>query len=111
VVVLTAFVAVSLTACSGGGGSVDNNSSSTPDASPSSPVDPSLKVPAPLPTQELLSNPCSALTDAQLKDLGLAQPGKVTQGPPALWGWSGEIQENRVNVGAVPQNKGGISDI
>lgn len=66
---------------------------------------------APLPTQGLLENPCSALTDAQLKDLGLVSPGKATQGQPALCGWSGEIQENHVNVGAVPQNNRGISDI
>ncbi|MBB4686153.1 DUF3558 domain-containing protein [Amycolatopsis jiangsuensis] len=110
---LAAATVASLVACSGGG-AADNNSSpssSAPDASSSS-ADPSLKVPAPLPTQELLSDPCSALTDAQLADIGLAPPGKVSQGPPDLCGWSAStIPENRVNVGAVPQNKGGISDI
>ncbi|WP_158605574.1 DUF3558 family protein [Amycolatopsis panacis] len=109
---LAILAAASVAACSSGGSAGDSlsSSSSVPDAS--SPVDPALKVPAPLPTQELLSNPCSALTGAQLTDIGLAPPGKVSQGPPALCGWSAAtIPENRVNVGAVPQNKGGISDI
>ncbi|RJQ78271.1 DUF3558 domain-containing protein [Amycolatopsis panacis] len=109
-----AFVAVaSLVACSGGGsaGNSSSPSSSAPGGSSSS-VDPSLKVPAPLQAQELLSNPCSALTDAQLKDIGLAPPGRVNPGPPDLCGWSAAtIPENGVGVGAVPQNKGGISDI
>ena len=108
---LAVVTAVPVAACSGGGSAGSSPApSSAPDA-PSSSVDPSLKVPAPLPTQELLSNPCSALTGAQLSDLGLTPPGKVTQGPPALCGWAADIPENGVNVGAVPQNKGGISDI
>jgi hypothetical protein len=75
-------------------------------------VDPSLKVPAPLPTQSLLSNPCSVLTDSELHAVGLAAPGKVSQGSPPLCGWSSyDTAQNGVNAGAVPQNKGGISDI
>ncbi|SEP54147.1 Protein of unknown function, partial [Amycolatopsis saalfeldensis] len=70
-----------------------------------------MKVPAPLSAQSLLDNPCSALSDAQLKQIGLAA-GEVVQGPPTLCGWtsSGNAQ-NRIDAGAVPQNKGGISDI
>lgn len=100
----------SLAACSGGG-STGTGTPSSPTPSLSSTVDPSLKVPAPLPTQSLLSNPCSALTDAQLTQLGLASPGEVSQGPPALCGWSGDNKQNGVNAGPVPQNTGGISDI
>ncbi|MBB4688625.1 DUF3558 domain-containing protein [Amycolatopsis jiangsuensis] len=107
-VVLTTVAAVSLSACSGGGNSADNSS---PPSSSSS-VDASLKVPAPLPTQEFLSNPCSALTDAELDGVGLKPPGKVSQGPPDLCRWeSAGTRMNSVAVGAVPQNKGGISDI
>lgn len=110
-VVAVAVAAMSLAACGGGGGSTGNSSSSAPDGTSSS-VGPSLKVPAPLPTQDLLSNPCSALANAQLKDVGLASPGKVTPGPPDLCRWeSAGTRANSVGVGAVPQNKGGISDI
>nr|WP_245915346.1 DUF3558 domain-containing protein [Amycolatopsis sulphurea] len=102
-----------LVACGRGGGSAGSSSSlssSAPGGSSSS-VDPSLKVPAPLQAQELLSNPCSALTDAQVTGLGLKPPGRITKGLLDLCAWSGEIRENGVSVGAVPQNKGGISDI
>ncbi|MDT8911014.1 DUF3558 domain-containing protein [Amycolatopsis sp. PS_44_ISF1] len=114
VVALVVVAAVSLTACSGGGDSTGNGSSpskTAPDTS-SPGGDPALKVPAPLPAQALLSNPCSALTDAELKDVGLTPPGELTQGPPALCDWSSlSTKQNGVGVGAVPQNKGGISDI
>ena len=114
VVALAVVAALSLAACSSGGGSTSNTpspSESAPDASSLAGY-PALKVPAPLPTQELLSNPCSALTDTELKDVGLTPPGKITQGTPALCDWSSlSTTQNGVGVGAVPQNKGGISDI
>jgi hypothetical protein len=107
---VTLAIAVLLAACSSGG-SAGNAPSPAPSSSPST-VDPSLKVPAPLPTQELLSNPCSALTDAQLTQLGLTSPGRASQGPPPLCGWNADgSAQNGVNAGPVPQNKGGISDI
>ncbi|MDT8915402.1 DUF3558 domain-containing protein [Amycolatopsis sp. PS_44_ISF1] len=71
-----------------------------------------LKVPAPLPTQRLLDDPCGVLTDSELHGVGLASPGKVSQGPPPLCGWnSSDFAQNGANAGPVPQNKGGISDI
>ena len=103
-----AVAVVALAACSGGG-STGTGTSSAPS---SAAVDPSLKVPAPLPTQALLSDPCSAVTDAQLAGVGLAPPGQVSEGPPKLCGWnSTATAQNRIDVGAVPQNNGGISDI
>jgi hypothetical protein len=99
-----------LTACSGGnGGSADPSPSSSPSSSSSGDGP---KVPAPLPTQALLTDPCSILTAAEATQVGLASPGrKRTSGLlGCTWKFS-TSEQNDVGLTALPQNTGGISDI
>lgn len=110
---LAVITVVSLTAC-GGGGSTDTGTSSslTSNASSSSTVDPSLKVPAALPTQDLLANPCAALSSSQLTQIGLVTSGRTVDGPPKGCSWkSSTLEENSVSLAPLTQNKGGLGDI
>jgi hypothetical protein len=99
-----------LTACSSGSGAPATPASSA-DASN---VDPSLKVRAPLPTDALLNNPCDVLTETEASQIGLAYPGEKQTGQltSCRWDSSGSAgAQNSVFIGAVPDNKDGISDI
>ncbi|HWD04534.1 MAG TPA: DUF3558 domain-containing protein [Amycolatopsis sp.] len=102
-----------LTACSGG--NAGEPPASTPASSADAPsIDPNLNVPAPLPTDALLNNPCDLLTQAEAAQIGLAYPGAKQTGQftTCRWDSSGSAgAQNSVFIGAVPQNKGGISDI
>ncbi|MET7990449.1 DUF3558 domain-containing protein [Amycolatopsis sp. NPDC005232] len=100
-----------LTACSGGtGGATPPSASGSSDIAPSGGSGP--KVPAPLPTKDLLSDPCSALTSAEATQVGLASPGRKTDGEVTgcTWTSSGNGQ-NFVAINVAPQNSNGISDI
>ncbi|WP_027928277.1 DUF3558 domain-containing protein [Amycolatopsis benzoatilytica] len=116
-----AFAAVGLlSACSGGG----NSGAAQPSVPASSPAnastatgsgntDPSLKVSAPLSTQALVGNPCTALGDGDASTLGLATPGKpMNSGGLTGCQWvSTQFAENTVGIIPVTLNKNGLSDI
>jgi hypothetical protein len=73
--------------------------------------DSSLKVPAPLSSGGVIDNPCSALRDSELTGIGLLT-GQATADSPKLCRWKSSTNElNSISLSAVPQNKGGISDI
>ncbi|MBB2503348.1 DUF3558 domain-containing protein [Amycolatopsis echigonensis] len=104
-----------LTACSGGtGGTAEtpapgNPSPSSPDNSSSNGVP---KVPAPLPTEKLLADPCSALGD-DANAVGLASPGKLNDITPRGCDWQSsdpDLKANGVTLAPVPQNKNGLAD-
>ncbi|WP_326567319.1 DUF3558 domain-containing protein [Amycolatopsis rhabdoformis] len=97
-----------LAACSGG-----TTEPATPaNSSAPSAVDPSLKVPAPLATDQLLDSPCDVLTAAETAQVGLAYPGRKSTDVLTSCQWtSSGSRENFVGISALPQNKGGISDI
>lgn len=102
---------VLLAGCSGSGsdGSTDGSSSAAPSSAGG---DSSLKVPAPLPADGLIDNPCSAISAAQLTEIGLLTDGKVSAGTPKLCRWtSSSIDLNSISLSAISQNKGGIGDI
>ncbi|WP_033291411.1 DUF3558 domain-containing protein [Amycolatopsis jejuensis] len=104
-----------LTACSGGsGGSGGTSQTPAPAASSGAPSTGSgPKVPAPLPTQVLLNDPCNVLTAAEATEIGLASPGEKTTGSGLIgcqWTSSGSRQ-NFVGITPLPQNTGGIGDI
>jgi uncharacterized protein DUF3558 len=96
-----------LTACSGG------SSSPSPAPVPSSTsAGDGPKVPAALPTQALLTDPCSTLTAAEADGVGLASPGrKRTSGLQGCVWKSSATEQNQIGLTPLPQNTGGISDI
>jgi hypothetical protein len=97
-----------LTAC--GGGSASPSPSQSPSTSPSADAGP--KVPAPLPTQALLNDPCSILTAAEATKVGLASPGRKNSTGLSGCAWSSSsTEQNEVGLTPLPQNTGGISDI
>lgn len=103
-----------LTACGGGGKTGGGDTPSQAPASSSATGGGSgPKVPAPLPTQDLLGgNPCKVLTDAETSDFGLVVPGEKTTEPLAGCEWrSSGNGQNSIGMRVVPQNKNGISDI
>ncbi|WP_329069676.1 DUF3558 domain-containing protein [Amycolatopsis sp. NBC_01480] len=94
-----------LTACGGG------SSSAPPSPSPTSSGN-GPKVPAPLPTQALLTDPCSTLTATEADGVGLASPGrKRTSGLQGCVWKSSATEQNQIGLTPLPQNTGGISDI
>jgi hypothetical protein len=111
VVLVPVAASVLLVGCSGGGsnGSTDTSTSAAPSSAAG---DPSLKVPAPLSSGGLIDNPCSALSDSELTAIGLLTNGQATADSPKLCRWKSSTNElNSISLSAVPQNKGGISDI
>ncbi|SEP52013.1 DUF3558 domain-containing protein [Amycolatopsis saalfeldensis] len=96
-----------LTAC-------DGSTATSPPSTPSSTsAGDGPKVPAPLPTKALLSDPCSILTTAEAAQVGLNSPGKndsTSTLPGCMWK-SSATEVNQVGLTALPQNTGGISDI
>ncbi|MEV4600346.1 DUF3558 domain-containing protein [Amycolatopsis sp. NPDC049253] len=75
-------------------------------------VDPALKVSTPLPTDAVLNDPCALLSAGQAGKIGLKTPGKLDDRTPKACTWeSSGNAENSVGIGALPQNKNGLSDI
>ncbi|WP_406639786.1 DUF3558 domain-containing protein [Amycolatopsis sp. WGS_07] len=102
-----------LTACGGGKADGGSTPSQAPASSSATGGGSGPKVPAALPTQDLLGgNPCKVLTDAETTDFGLAVPGETLTGdlPGCQWR-SADEGRNSIGLRVVPQNKGGISDI
>ncbi|WP_197284925.1 DUF3558 domain-containing protein [Sciscionella sediminilitoris] len=70
------------------------------------------RVPVPLPTRELLDNPCTVLTNAEATDFGLIPPGEKTTRQLTACQWrSSDNGQNSIGMAPVPPNTGGISDI
>jgi hypothetical protein len=104
-----------LTACGGKSGGTETPSSSAPPSS-SADVAANLKVPAPLPTGDLLSNPCAVIAPSQYDALNFAGAGtkrESTNGSLAAdCKWASKSNEgNVVFISPLPINKNGISDI
>lgn len=107
-----------LTACSGGtGGTAEPPSSGNPGPSSSgnssSTANGVPKVPAPLPTEKLIADPCTALSDADATTLGLAAPGKVNSITPRGCDWQSadpELKANGVTISPIVQNTNGLAD-
>ncbi|MFB9929025.1 DUF3558 domain-containing protein [Amycolatopsis halotolerans] len=105
-----------LTACSGGtGGTAEPPASGTPGptSSDNSSGNGVPKVPAPLPTEKLLADPCSVLSDDDAKTLGLASPGKLNDITPRGCDWQSsdpELKANGITLAPIPQNKNGLAD-
>ncbi|WP_328605447.1 DUF3558 domain-containing protein [Amycolatopsis sp. NBC_00345] len=104
-----------LTAC---GSKTDSaNKPSAAPAPSSADVAANLKVPAPLPTGDLLSNPCAVIAPSQFEALGFAgagtksdSAGNPSVGPDCRW-VSKKNDGNLLFAGSLPGNKNGISDI
>ncbi|WP_116206069.1 DUF3558 domain-containing protein [Amycolatopsis circi] len=107
-----------LTACSGGtGGTAEPPASSNPGPSSSSnsssTTNGAPKVPAPLPTEKLIANPCSALSDDDAKAVGLAAPGKLNDITPRGCDWQSadpELKANGITISPITQNTNGLAD-
>ncbi|PKV93041.1 uncharacterized protein DUF3558 [Amycolatopsis echigonensis] len=111
----TAVIVSLLSACGGGTGGTAGPSAAS--GSPSSSTGSSNavsgvpKVPAPLPTDKLVADPCSALADEDAKTLGLATPGTITDVTPRGCDWKSEkTPGNGVTVSPIVQNKNGLAD-
>jgi Protein of unknown function (DUF3558) len=72
-------------------------------------------VPAPLPTDGIVQNPCNALSRAQLDKIGLQEQGTLRQdkgiGPVCRWRSAAYPDFNTVDVGPMLPDKHGLSDI
>ena len=106
-----------LTACGGKTDGGTGSPSSSAPASSGADVPSNLKVPAPLPTGDLLSNPCAVIAPSQFDALGFAgagtksdSAGNPSVGPDCRW-VSKKNDGNLIFVGSLPGNKNGISDI
>ncbi|MEV6895761.1 DUF3558 domain-containing protein [Amycolatopsis sp. NPDC051372] len=100
-----------LTACSGEtGGSADPSASPSSSGASSSGSGP--KVPAALPTGDLLNNPCNVLNASEAAKEGLMFPGRTVNESSVSCSFKSTGNPlNSVSIGALPQNKNGISDI
>jgi hypothetical protein len=113
---LTAMAVAALalaTACNGKTGTGTTSGSASPAPSSQAADNDAPKVPAPLKTDGILADPCSALSAAQQDDLGMVKPGKATQGaagPDCAWK-STASESNMVSVSLVTANKNGLADI
>ncbi|WP_344422952.1 DUF3558 domain-containing protein [Amycolatopsis minnesotensis] len=100
-----------LAGCSGTGG--NSGSTSAPASSPqaSAPAGDVPRVPSPLPVDKLTSTPCSALSEGQLSQIGIAQPtpGQGAGGPQCVW-TSTASDLNHLTISPVTANKNGLSD-
>ncbi|HVV14048.1 DUF3558 domain-containing protein [Amycolatopsis sp.] len=103
-----------LSACSGNSGTptpVGSTGSSAAASSSAAQLAPS--VPSPLPTDQLVSNPCSALSADQVTQTGLTGAGQADQdqaGPRCMWK-SATSTFNYVYISPVTANKNGLSNI
>lgn len=101
-----------LAACGGGTGDTQAPSATAGSSAPSDGGGSGPKVPSPLPTKELLDNPCSVYNAAEAENLGVRYPGRKSTGVTGGCVWtSAAIDTNYINIGALPQNKNGLSDI
>ncbi|MGW4395610.1 DUF3558 domain-containing protein [Amycolatopsis nivea] len=101
-----------LTACSGGTGGTQEPPATAGSSAPSDSGGSGPKVPSPLPTKDLLADPCSVYNAAEAEKLGVRYPGEKSSGATGGCVWkSAAINTNYINIGALPQNKNGISDI
>ena len=99
-----------LSACSDTTSGTPPTSASTPASAGS--INPALKVPSPLPTDQLLTNPCALLSTAQATTLGIQFPGKLDNRDPIGCNWTSAANPlNSVGIGPSPQNHRGITDI
>ncbi|SFJ53195.1 DUF3558 domain-containing protein [Amycolatopsis sacchari] len=106
-----------LSACSGGsggGGSIPPLSSTPGSTAASSSAEQLAPAVAnPLPTDALVSDPCSALSAEQVQNIGLSGPGTSEQsdaGPMCKWK-SATSQFNAVFISPITANKNGLNDI
>ncbi|MGW4398457.1 DUF3558 domain-containing protein [Amycolatopsis nivea] len=91
----------------GTGGTAQPPVSSPADSGGSGP-----KVPSPLPTKDLLANPCSVLNASEAEQVGLQYPGEKSSGVLNGCRWTSSGSNlNFVNNTPIEQNKRGISDI
>jgi hypothetical protein len=101
-----------LTACSGSG-TTQGQASPTPSAAPAQQQGGAPHVPAPLPVDGLLAQPCDALSPTQVDQLGMVGPGKSEQtptGPSCTWK-SATSDANSISVEPVTINKNGLDSI
>ncbi|GAA3534400.1 DUF3558 domain-containing protein [Amycolatopsis ultiminotia] len=99
-----------LTACSGEtGGTAEPpaSTSASPGGNSGAP-----KVPASLPTQQLISDPCSALGPDDATKVGFKSPGELdtSQQLPICHWTSPRTSGNQVAIGPLTPNKNGLSD-
>lgn len=109
-----------LAACSGGGSVGGNPPASSAPSSAGAQTSAATgtangapKVATPLRTDGIAANPCSALTTAQMTELGVAPPGRssTTQaGPSCMW-QAAANPSNSASIGVMTANKNGLSDI
>jgi hypothetical protein len=95
----------------------DSNKPPAAPAPSSADVAANLKVSAPLPTGDLLSNPCAVIAPSQFDALNFAGAGTKSDtagdpsvGPDCRW-VSKKNDGNVIFIGSLPGNKNGISDI
>ncbi|GAB2979350.1 DUF3558 domain-containing protein [Amycolatopsis acidiphila] len=106
-----------LSACSGGGGSAGSippaTSASSAASSSSSGGGLAPSVANPLPTDAIVANPCSALSAAQVTQIGLTGSGDLSHhdvGPTCEWK-SATSSLNSVYIAPVTADKNGLSDV
>jgi hypothetical protein len=105
-----------LTACSGTGTTVEQpttqSSATATSSSAAAGQGEAPRVPAPLPVDGLLAQPCSALSPVQTDELGMVKPERLqgSIGPSCRW-TSASNDANTVTVSAMTANKGGLGDI
>lgn len=102
-------------ACGGGTGGTGGTAQPPASAGSSAPTDSGgsgPKVPSPLPTKDLIANPCSVLNASEAEQVGLKYPGEKSTGVLNGCRWTSSGSNlNFVNNTPIEQNKHGISDI
>ncbi|WP_216212141.1 DUF3558 domain-containing protein [Amycolatopsis aidingensis] len=71
------------------------------------------RVPEPLPVDGILADPCTALSDTQLSQIGLTAPGTnrdTRTGPECVWK-SATFQDNSVSISPMTANDNGLDGI
>ncbi|GLY67490.1 DUF3558 domain-containing protein [Amycolatopsis taiwanensis] len=71
------------------------------------------RIPSPLPTAGLTTDPCSALSASQLNELGIAPRGQASSnqaGPNCKWNGAAN-PSNTVAIGVLTANQNGLNDI
>jgi hypothetical protein len=103
-----------LAACSSGGNPSDGGGTTSPaTATATGSQGTAPKVPAALPVNGITANPCTALADTQLQELGMASPGNQSSNPggPSCQ-WNGAANPaNAAYINVLTSNPNGLSDI
>ncbi|OXM74676.1 DUF3558 domain-containing protein [Amycolatopsis thermalba] len=96
-----------LTGCSQGG---STDAAQTPTAPP---VDPALRVPSPLPSGTLVSDPCSALSPAQVTEIGLVSPGEPYPSPSGQGcRWQSQAYDaNKIFIAPLGNQQTGLTGV